>query len=162
MCILIDNSGSMYGKREAVRAAALALMQASKPGDEVCVIDFNDDAYLDLPLTSDVTKMETALTHIEARGGKAMRDAVRMSIDEVAQKAHNDRKVLVLVTEGNDSASAVTQEQLLGKLRNSGVRVFSIGLLSEDDPTRAAAARVALGKLAEASGGRDYYPNDLA
>jgi Ca-activated chloride channel family protein len=67
-----------------------------------------------------------------------------------------------LVTEGNDNASTVTQEQLLGKVRNSEVRVYSIGLLSEDDPGQARAARLALRQLAEASGGLDYYPKDLA
>jgi len=85
-----------------------------------------------------------------------------MSIEQVEQAAHNDRKVIMLVTEGNDSASTVTQEQLLGKVRSSGVRVYSIGLLGEDDPSRAEAAKLALGQLAEASGGLVYYPNDLA
>ena len=106
--------------------------------------------------------MEEALTHIDARGGKAMRDAVRMSLDHVEQTAHNGRKILVLITEGYDSASTVTQEQLLGMVRNSGVRIYSIGLLNGDDPHRATAARLALGQLAEASGGLDYYPKDLA
>ncbi len=66
-----------------------------------------------------------------------MRDAVRMAIDHVERTAHNDKKVLVLVTEGYDSASTVTQEQLLGMLRNSGVRIYCIGLLNGDDPHQA-------------------------
>ena len=106
--------------------------------------------------------MEDALTHIDSRGGTAMRDAVRMSIDHLEQTAHNDRKVLVLVTDGNDNASTVSQEELLRKVRNSGVRVYCIGLLSEDDPRQAGTARLALGQLAEASGGLAYYPRDLA
>jgi hypothetical protein len=166
MCILIDNSGSMWGKRDGVKAAALALIRASKLRDEVCILDFNDEVFSGLPrgedFTSDMTEMEEALTHIEARGGKAMRDAVRMAIDQVEHTAHNNRKVLVLVTEGNDSASTVTQEQLLGEIRKSGVRVYGIGLVSEDEPGRAEAARLALGQLAEASGGKDYYPKDVA
>jgi len=56
----------------------------------------------------------------------------------------------------------VTKEQLLGKVKNSSVRVYCIGLLNEDDPGQAGAARLALGQLAEASGGLDYYPKDLA
>jgi uncharacterized protein YegL len=162
MCILIDNSGSMRGKRAGVQTAALALMKASKPNDEVCIVDFNDEAYLDLDFTSNIAEMEGALAHFDSRGGKAMRDAVQQAIDHVQEAAHNGRKVLVLVTEGNDSASTVTQEQLLAKLRNSGVRVYCIGLVGEDDPRRASAARLALKQLSEASGGRDYYPGDLA
>jgi len=166
MCVLIDSSGGMFNKRAGVKAAALALVKASQPRDEVCIVDFNDEAFSGLPrgedFTSDIGEMEEALTHIEARGGKAMRDAVRMSIDQVDQAAHNDRKVLVLVTEGNDTASTVTQEQLLGRVRSSGVRVYCIGLLGEDEPGRAGSAKLALGQLAEASGGLVYYPKDLA
>ena len=75
--------------------------------------------------------------------------------------AHNDRKILVLVTDGNDSSSTITREQLLVKVKTSGARVYSIGLLNEGDPSQAA-ARLALERLAEASGGRAYYPKDLA
>ena len=166
MCILIDNSGSMRDKRGLEKAAALALVRASKPHDEVCIVDFNDDAFNELPhskdFTSDIKEMEEALTRIDSRGGSAMRDAIRMSIDHVEQTAHNDRKVLVLVTDGDDTASTVTQEQLLGKVKNSGVLVYCIGLLNEDDPGHAGAAKLALGQLAEASGGLNYYPKDLA
>ncbi len=161
MCILIDNSGSMREKRATVKAAALALMKASKPHDEVCVVDFNDETFVDKAFTNGINEMEDALTHIDSRGGSAMRDAIRMSIDHVKQTAHNDRKVLVLVTDGNDTSSTVTQEQLLGTVKNSGVLIYCIGLLNEDDPGQAEAARLALGQLAEASGGLDYYPRML-
>jgi hypothetical protein len=166
MCILIDNSGSMWNKRASVNAAALSLVMASKPRDQVCIVDFNDEVFNGLPhnedFTSDINDMEEAVAHIDSRGGKAMWDAVQMSIDQVDQVAHNGRKVLVLVTEGNDTSSTITQEQLLDKIRKSGVPVYCIGLLSEDDPHRVGAARHALRQLAEASGGLDYYPKDLA
>jgi len=113
--------------------------------------------------TSDAKEMEEALTRIDSRGGSAMRDPVRMSIDHVVQTAHNDRKILVLVTDGDDTSSTLTQEQLLGKVKNSGVLVYCIGLRNEDDPPgRSGPAKLALRQLAEASGGLDYYPKDLA
>ncbi len=146
-------------------AASLALVRASKAHDEVGIVDFNDEALNGLPggedFTRDIKEMEEALTHIDSRGGSAMRDAVRTSIDQVEQTAHNNRKILVLVTDGNDTSSTVTQEQLLGKVKKSGVRVYSVGLLNEADPGQAA-AKLALERLAEASGGRAYYPKDLA
>ena len=159
MCILIDNSGSMRDKRAAVKAAALALVKAIRPGDEVCIVDFNDEAYLDLDFTSDISKMEETIAHIDSRGGTAMRDAVRMSIDHVEQKAHNDRKVLVLVTEGNDNASTVSQQQLLAEVRNSGVRVYCIGLLSEDDSREAGQARRELEATCGGIGGPGLLPD---
>ena len=59
--IIIDNSGSMRDKRARVAAAALALVKNSNPQDEEFIVDFNDDAYLDQPFTSDIKKLETAL-----------------------------------------------------------------------------------------------------
>jgi Ca-activated chloride channel family protein len=161
ICILLDNSGSMRNKREAVRAAALAVVKNLRPDDELCIVDFNDEAYLDLDFTSDITKVEETLTHYDARGGTAMRDAVRMSINHLEQKARNDRRALVLVTEGNDNASAVSQQDLLAEVRSSGVRVYCIGLLGEDESREAARERYALTQLAKASGGLDFYPMDL-
>jgi hypothetical protein len=166
MCIVIDNSGSMRNKRQAVKAAALALVKASKPGDRVCVVNFNDEVYNDLPhgedFTSNIEEMQEALTHFDSRGGTAMRDAVRMSIGHVQQAAREERKVLVVVADGNDTSSTISQEHLVNEVRDSGVRIYAIGLAGDDDPRQAAAAKEALRQLTEVSGGRDYYPKDLA
>ncbi len=160
MCLLIDVSGSMTGQKAGVTAAALALFRASKPGDEVCMVDFSDDVFYDLPFTSDVRKMEESLSQIDARGGKALRDAIGQSIDHVDRAARNKKKVLVVITEGNDSSSTLTQDQLLAEIRTTGVPIYSIGLLSAD-PVRSSAAKSALRQIAEASGGSDYYPGNI-
>src|ERR1035437_10887364 len=109
MGLIIDNSGSMRDKRAKVEAAALTLVKDSNPDDEVFIVNFNDEAFLDNPhgkaFTNDIKEMEEALTRIDSRGGTAMRDAIRMSIDHLKEKAHKDKKVLVVVTDGNDNAS---------------------------------------------------------
>jgi VWFA-related protein len=162
MGIVIDNSGSMRDKRAKVAAAALALVKASNPQDEVFIVNFNDDAYLDQPLTSDIKKLEEALDKIEAKGGTAMRDAISMSIDYVKDKGKKDKKVLLVVTDGNDNTSVETLEQLVRKAQRSEVLIYSIGLLNEEEAREAKKAKRALKDLAEASGGLDYYPKDLA
>src|SRR5437762_9438300 len=67
--LIIDNSGSMRDKRAKVAAAAIALVKDSNPEDEVFVVNFNDEAFLDLPhgrdFTNDVKEMEEALTRID-------------------------------------------------------------------------------------------------
>src|ERR1019366_4178631 len=107
MGLIVDNSGSMRDKRAKVEAAALALVKDSNPDDEVFIVNFNDEAFLDNPhgkaFTNDIKEMEEALTRIDSRGGTAMRDAIRMSIDHLKEKAHKDKKVLVVVTDGNDN-----------------------------------------------------------
>ena len=56
MGLIIDNSGSMREKRQGVESAALALVKDSNPQDEVFIINFNDEAYLDADFTSDIRK----------------------------------------------------------------------------------------------------------
>ena len=67
-----------------------------------------------------------------------------------------------MVTDGNDNTSNESLEQLIRKAQQSEVLVYSIGLLSEEEPREAAKAKRALKALAEASGGMDYYPKDVA
>jgi VWFA-related protein len=162
MGIIIDNSGSMRDKRAKVAAAALALVKASNPQDEVFIVNFNDDAYLDCPFTSDIKKMEEALDKIDSKGGTAMRDAISMSIDYLKDKGKKDKKVLLVVTDGNDNTSNMSLEQLVRKATQSEVLIYSIGLLSEEEKREATKAKRALKALAEDSGAMDYYPKDLA
>ncbi len=161
MGIIIDNSGSMRDKAAKVAAAALDLVKASNPQDEVFIVNFNDDAYLDQPMTNDLKKLEEALQRYQTKGGTAMRDAISMSMDYTKDKAKRDKKVLVVVTDGNDNTSNMNLEDLVRKAQQSGVLIYSIGILSEEEPREARKAKRALHDLALASGGMDYYPKDL-
>jgi VWFA-related protein len=166
MGLIIDNSGSMREKRAKVEAAALAMVKASNPEDEVFIVNFNDEAFLDNPhgkdFTSDIKEMEDALTRIDSRGGTAMRDAIRMSIDHVKEKSHKDKKVLVVVTDGNDNSSVVGLEDLVKAAQQSEVLIYSVGLLSEEERREAKRAQKALEALAEATGGETFFPRDVS
>ncbi len=162
--LIIDNSGSMRDKRAKVEAAALALVKESNPQDEVFIVNFNDEAFLDNPhgksFTNDIKEMEEALTRIDSRGGTAMRDAIRMSIDHLKEKAHKDKKVLVVVTDGNDNASVVSLENLVKASQQSEVLIYGIGLLGEEERREAQRAQRALRSLANATGGEVFFPKD--
>ena len=162
MGIIIDNSGSMRDKRSKVAAASLALVKASNPQDEEFIVNFNDDAYLDQPMTNDIKLLDVALDRLDSKGGTAMRNAISSSIDYVKDKGKRDKKVLIVVTDGNDNTSTESQEALVRKAQHSEVLLYCIGLLSEEEPREARSARRSLKGLAEASGGLDYYPKDLA
>ncbi len=164
MCIILDNSGSMNEKRARVAAAALALVRASNPEDEVCIVDFNDEPYLDQSFTGDIKKMEQALEKLDSRGGTAMRNAIAGTLDYMKKDAKRDKKVIVVVTDGNDNASDETPlEQLVRKAQSTeDVLIYSIGLLTDEDPGESRKAQHALKVLAEASGGFAYFPKDLA
>lgn len=163
MGLIVDDRGSMRDKREKVKEAALALVKDSNPQDEVFVVNFNDEAFLDTKdFTSNIKDMEEALSKIDSRGGTAMRDALRMSIDEAKEKGKRDKKVLVVVTDGNDNSSLISLENLVRSSQQSGIIVYSIGLLSEEEHREAGRAKRALTAISTATGGQSYFPKDVA
>ena len=162
MALVIDNSGSMRSKRQGVEAAALALVKDSNPQDEAFVVNFNDEAYLDVDFTSDTQILQTGLERIDSKGGTAMRDAIRMSIDHLHDKAKRDKKVVIVITDGNDNASMVTLDSLVKVAQQDGSLVYAIGLLGEEDKAEAAKAKRALKLLVDSTGGQVFYPKDVS
>jgi len=159
--LIIDNSGSMRDKRQSVESAALALVRDSNRQDESFVVNFNDEAYLDSDFTSDIKVLEQGLNKLDARGGTAMRDAISMSIDHLHDKAKRDKKVILVVTDGNDNASAKSLESLVRLAQQNDVLIYAIGLLSEEEKKEARKAKRALDLLVESTGGLAFYPKDV-
>lgn len=160
--IIIDDSGSMMSKRSRVEAAALAMVRESNPQDEVFIVNFNDEAFLDVPFTNDIKKMEQGLTRIDSRGGTAMRDAIGMSLDYIKKEGKRDKKVLLVITDGNDNASGTSLEKVVARSNQSDVLVYAIGLFTEEEKREASKARRALNELTTATGGLAFYPKEVA
>jgi len=160
MGIVIDNSGSMREKRPAVNAAAINLVQASNPQDKVFIVNFNEEYFLDQDYTSSIPKLKDALERIEARGGTALYDATVASADHLKKAGSLEKKVLLVVTDGEDNASRESLEQTVRRLQfENGPTVYTIGLLQEEHSKR---ARRALRAMAEETGGEAFFPKDLA
>lgn len=159
--LLIDNSGSMREKRQAVESSTLALVRDSNPQDEAFIVNFNDEPYLDADFTGDIKMLEQGLTKIDSRGGTAMREAIRVSIDHLQEKAKHDKKVLLVVTDGNDNASVVSLPDIVRQAQEHDVIVYAIGLLSEEERKEAAKAKRAISLLVEGTGGLAFYPKDV-
>jgi VWFA-related protein len=160
MGIVIDNSGSMREKRSKVNQAALNLVRSSNPKDEVFVVNFNDEYYLDQDFTNDLLKLKEALEKIDARGGTALYDAVVASAEHLKRNARLDKKVLFVVTDGEDNASNETLEQAVKQLQEeNGPSVYAIGILGDEEhPKR---AKKALDIIAERTGGIAFFPKTL-
>jgi Ca-activated chloride channel homolog len=160
MGIVIDNSGSMREKRNKVNQAALNLVRSSNPQDEVFVVNFNDEYYLDQDFTNDLLKLKDALEKIDAKGGTALYEAVVASADHLKRNARLERKVLFVVTDGEDNASRETLEQAVKQLQDeNGPSVYAIGILGDEEhPKR---ARRALEIIAQRTGGLAFFPKTL-
>lgn len=159
--ILVDNSGSMLDKRRKVNASALDFVKASNPEDEVFIVNFNDEAFIDAPFTSDLSRLQDGLQRIDAKGGTALYDAVLASLDELEQKAERDKQVLLIVTDGEDNASRATLERLVRRLQETETVIYAVGLLSEEDRRSAKRANRAVRHIVRATGGAAYFPANV-
>ena len=164
--LVVDNSGSMRAKRPQVNAAALTFVKTSNPQDEGFVVNFNDDYYLDTEhdFTSDLTELKTALERIDARGSTALYDAVIGSLDHL-KKGTRDKKVILVVTDGEDNASRHSLENAVEQAQRNDAVIYAVGVFSDDDlkhDHRAMKkARTALSQLATATGGLAFFPEDV-
>ena len=160
--LVIDNSASMRDKRERVAASALELMKASNPEDEVFVIHFNEEPKLVQDFTSDVNQLERSLRKIDSAGETAMRDALHEGIEHLRSKGKKDKKVLLVVTDGEDNSSLETLQHLVRVAQQTDVIIYGIGLLGGEEPQSAGRAKKALDELTLATGGRTWFPSDVA
>ena len=158
--ILVDNSGSMRTKRNAVGKAVVNLVQASNPNDEVFIVNFNDEPYLDQDFTDKVPRMREALERVDSRGGTALYDAVYAAADHLAKGAKQQKKVLLVVTDGEDNESRMSLEQAIRAVQNDqGPEIYTIGILGDEGKQRR--AKRALEALSVQTGGVAFFPKNL-
>jgi VWFA-related protein len=158
--IIVDNSGSMRDKRKGVNAAALKFVQSSNPNDEVFIVNFNEEAFLDADFTDSTQLMEEALEKIDARGGTALYDALDMSLQHLTERATLDKKVLIAITDGEDNASRLSLEQAVQTVERSNVMIYTVGLLGGESGRSLRRAKRALENISKASGANVYFPKD--
>ena len=162
MGLVIDNSGSMRDKRPRVNEAAVTLVQSSNPQDEAFVVNFNDDFYLDLDkdFSNSIPELKEALERIDSRGSTALYDAVIGSLDHL-KKAHKDKRVLLVVTDGEDNTSHNSLDKAIKEVQKTDTVIYTIGLLSEESKKNSKRAKKALEQLAQASGGLAFFPENV-
>jgi Ca-activated chloride channel family protein len=158
--IIVDNSGSMRDKRAAVTRAVVNLVKASNQQDEVFVVNFNDEPYLDQDFTNSVDLMHEALDRVDSRGGTALYDSVIASADHLAKGARREKKVLLVITDGEDNESRESLEQAIRSVQNdNGPTIYTIGILGSEGRERR--AKRALEALSVQTGGVAFFPKNL-
>jgi Ca-activated chloride channel family protein len=160
--LIIDTSASMTDKRDRVASAALAMVKASNPEDEVFIINFNESVKLANDFTNNTKDLEKALRNLDAKGETAMRDALLLGNEHLRHRAHRDKKVLLVVTDGEDNSSAETQAHLVEDAQKNDVIIYAIGLLGAEESESAARAKKQLTELTQQTGGQSWFPNDVA
>ena len=128
--IVIDNSSSMRDKREQVNQAVLNLIRASNPNDEIFVVNFSQNAYLDQDFTSDISLLETALRRTSTQGSTAFYDAIVASAVHLKSNPRLEKKLLLVITDGQDNMSRATLQEATQHLQErNGPTLYAIGLM---------------------------------
>jgi Ca-activated chloride channel homolog len=167
MGLVIDNSGSMKEKRPQVNEAALSFIRTSNKQDEVFVVNFNDEYYLDLDedFTSDPQELHEALEKIDTRGSTALYDAIIGSLDHL-KKGHKDKRVLLVITDGDDDASRKSFDYTVKAAVESNAVIYAVGVFSDDDRKNnkkmIRKSKKDLSTLAESTGGLAFFPDKLS
>ncbi|BDC49560.1 hypothetical protein F183_A18760 [Bryobacterales bacterium F-183] len=159
MGFVLDMSGSMENKVGGVRRAVNAFLAASNPDDEYFLVGFNDQARFGLnpetaPFTHDSKALRSAMYGMEAKGRTALYDGLSAALSHIG-KSKFERRFLVLVSDGRDTASRLKLDDILFEARTHPVTVFTIGLFQAEDEDRNSGV---LKQLAKITGGRYYNP----
>jgi len=159
--LVIDHSGSMRPKLNEVIVAATAFAEASNSADEMFIVNFNENASLGLPATSPFTnrssELDEALSHMPAAGMTALYDAALAGLEQL-RAGSRDKKVLLIVSDGGDNASAHSLTDVLEMAQQSKAIIYTIGVFDEGDPDRNLKV---LKRLARESGGASFFPESL-
>lgn len=176
--LVVDNSGSLRSQINQVIEAAKSIVESNKAGDETFVVRFvaNDEIKILQDFTPDQQAVKDALDDMYVEGGQtAIVDAVYLSAEHASQHKRGSpledkrRRALILVTDGEDRASFYKRDQLFEALKENDVQIYVIGFVKELDreggfikKSPRTKAMNLLNDLAEATGGRAFYPNSLS
>jgi VWFA-related protein len=163
--VLVDISASMRPIAENLRQAVERFAGTAGPEDEFFLIEFNNEAYLDMPRTMDSRKLVSQLDLLRFAGASALVDAVYYAAGYI-RDARNPRKALLILSDGRDNASRHTKGEIEDLLQRVDVRVYCIGISPEASRLKEpASARLLLEDLSNRTGGvllPSTKPKDLA
>lgn len=125
--IVFDVSGSMEDKIEGVQDAVEHFVKAIAPGDEIFLVKFSDDADLVLDFTDDKKKILRTIQNLEPKGSTALYDAILLGLQKISEGKHRKR-ALLLLTDGNDTASSTRFEEITALARKSEVIIYGLGI----------------------------------
>jgi Ca-activated chloride channel homolog len=168
LVIMIDTSASMEQKLPIARAAALRLVAALGPADTAEIIQFNERASVLEPFTADRSALERAIGETRASGATSLYTALYVALKDLArQRRAGDlrRYAIALLSDGQDTASHVTDEQVLELARKNEVVVYAIRPRSNEAPIDGKAPGEAdyfLSVLGRDTGGQAFFPASLA
>jgi VWFA-related protein len=127
--IVFDTSGSMRTKMAKACESANALLNGANQEDEFFLVKFSTEARITVPVTHRVDDIRNQLRTMRTTGTTALLDAVHLAIAEM-EHAHNMRKAIVIVSDGEDNSSSSTVGQIKHAVRDHEIVIYALALPS--------------------------------
>lgn len=151
--IVIDTSGSMAETLPTVQRVVMGfLRELLRPRDRAFIEIFSDQANVLASFTADFPTLENALLSLFADRSTALYDSAIMGLFQFS--GVRGRKAIVILTDGDDTASKNDFEDVIGYAQRAGVTIYTIGI---DLAATKVVPRWQLGKLAEITGGQAFF-----
>lgn len=167
LAMLIDTSASMDEKMTTAQEAAIGFSQRLRPEDLAEIIDFDSRVNILQTFTNDAVKLEQAIQQTSAGGSTSLYNAIYISLRELSKaplrRADVRREAIIVLSDGEDTSSLVTFDEVLEQAKRSETAIYSIGLQSDDSRSRVGfrEADFVLRQLAQETGGRAFFPNEV-
>lgn len=170
LIVLIDTSSSMRDKMSAVHEAAAGFLTTLKPDDRGAVVAFSDGVQVLQTLTSDRRGLEAAIRSTSARGSTALHNALYVALKQFGRPAAGTtelrRQAIAVLSDGEDTSSLITFDDVLALARKSGVSIYTIALQSKYAGARGSSsiarsfstADYSLKSLAQETGAQAFFP----
>ena len=169
LSILMDTSASMEDKLQTAQEAAVGFIRRLRPQDLAQVIDFDSRVQVAQPFTGSIPELENAIRRTTAGGSTSLHNAIYIALKELkkirAQGTEDIRRqAIIVLSDGEDTSSLVSFDEVLELAKRSETAVYAIGLRSPDVSRHRSfsEAEFVLRQLAQQTGGRVFFPKQIA
>ena len=173
LAILLDTSASMTGKMQIVQQAAIGFLQTLRPADRAIIVDIKDATKIMSPLGSDLAAARQAILSTAPRGGTALYNGTYLTLKEMVKDRRTSgevrRQAIVVLSDGDDTASLVSYDDLMDLAKQSGIAIYTITLRSKYLVNQAATrghsyfsqSEYGMKALAQETGARAFFPTEI-
>jgi len=169
MALLLDTSGSMKDVLPIAQEAAIGFVRQVTDRDVVSIIDFESRVEISQGLTGDISALERAIKGTQVGGATSLYNALYMALQELNKPAPGDsgaaprRRVIVVLSDGDDTSSAVTFAQVLERALRSDTIIYGVGLglgRQLTSRTDGESGELVLRRLSQQTGGRAFFTDE--